>query len=117
MGELSPWHWIIVLLLAAVLFGSKRLPDAARGLGRSMRIFKAEMQSARDDVAAEGTAPVAPDATASAAFATPTASTAPVEDAVPADRIPEQPSAIAPVTPVTASAFATPEPIKPTVDH
>ena len=29
-------------LLVVVLFGAKRLPDAARGLGRSLRIFKAE---------------------------------------------------------------------------
>ena len=31
MGELSPWHWIVVLLIFALLFGSKKLPDAARG--------------------------------------------------------------------------------------
>lgn len=49
MGELSPWHWLVVLLLFALLFGSKRLPDAARGLGRSLRIFKAEMRSAAND--------------------------------------------------------------------
>ncbi len=43
MGELSPWHWLIVALVIVVLFGSKRLPDAARSIGRSMRIFKAEV--------------------------------------------------------------------------
>ena len=53
LNELSPWHLIIVLLLFAVLFGSKRLPDAARGLGRSMRIFKAEMHSAKEEFPAE----------------------------------------------------------------
>ena len=34
MGALQPWHWIILLLVVVVLFGSKRLPDAARSLGK-----------------------------------------------------------------------------------
>lgn len=51
MGELSAWHWLIVLLVFAVLFGSRRLPDAARGLGRALRIFRAEMRSADTDEA------------------------------------------------------------------
>ena len=33
---------LIIILVVALLFGAKRLPDAARGLGRSLRIFKAE---------------------------------------------------------------------------
>jgi sec-independent protein translocase protein TatA len=36
-------HALILILVVVVLFGWKRLPDAARGLGRSMRIFKSEM--------------------------------------------------------------------------
>ena len=44
MGGLSIWHWLIVLLVVVILFGSKKLPDAARGLGRSMRILKSEMK-------------------------------------------------------------------------
>ncbi|MBO0854640.1 MAG: Sec-independent protein translocase subunit TatA [Nocardia sp.] len=43
MGSLSPTHWVIIALVILVLFGAKRLPDAARGLGRSLRIFKTEM--------------------------------------------------------------------------
>ena len=50
MGFLrEPSHWLLVLLVVVVLFGSRRLPDAARGLGRSMRIFKSEMQQMKDD--------------------------------------------------------------------
>jgi sec-independent protein translocase protein TatA len=45
MGELSPWHWAVVILVAALLFGSKRLPDAARSIGRSARILKAELRA------------------------------------------------------------------------
>ena len=36
-------HLVILLLVVVALFGSRRLPDVARGLGRSMRIFKSEM--------------------------------------------------------------------------
>jgi sec-independent protein translocase protein TatA len=43
------WEVIIILVLLLLLFGAKRLPDAARGLGRSMRIFKAETKGLRDD--------------------------------------------------------------------
>jgi sec-independent protein translocase protein TatA len=86
MGELSPWHWIVVLLLFALLFGSKRLPDAARGLGRSLRIFKAEMQSA----SAEAPAPPPPvPADEVPVDAVPT-------DTVPVDAVPPEPKAIPP---------------------
>ncbi len=42
-------HLLIVLLVVLVLFGGKKLPDAARGLGRSMRIFKSEIKQMHDD--------------------------------------------------------------------
>lgn len=40
---------IILLLMVVLVFGSKRLPDTARSLGRSLRILKAETQGLRDD--------------------------------------------------------------------
>lgn len=49
MRAFEPWHFIVLLVVVAVLFGSKRLPDAARGLGRSLRIFKAEVQEMREE--------------------------------------------------------------------
>jgi len=52
MGELRPWHIIVLVAVVVLLFGAKRLPDAARALGRSMRILKAETKGlAEDDVA------------------------------------------------------------------
>lgn len=42
MPNLKGWEWLIIIALILLLFGAKRLPDAARGLGRSLRIFKAE---------------------------------------------------------------------------
>ena len=41
--------FVIVLLVALVVFGSKRLPDSARALGRSMRILKAEAKGLKED--------------------------------------------------------------------
>ena len=43
------WELVLVLLVVLVLFGSKRLPDSARALGRSLRIFKAETKGLMDD--------------------------------------------------------------------
>ena len=48
---------VIVILLAIVVFGAKRLPDSARALGRSMRILKAEAKGLKDDDGADGQAP------------------------------------------------------------
>ena len=45
MGELSAWHWAIVAVVAMLLFGSRRLPDAARSIGRSARILRAELRA------------------------------------------------------------------------
>ncbi|OLB79228.1 MAG: Sec-independent protein translocase TatA [Actinobacteria bacterium 13_2_20CM_2_71_6] len=51
MGALRPWHIAILVVVLVLLFGAKRLPDAARSLGRSMRILKAETKGlAEDDV-------------------------------------------------------------------
>lgn len=49
MGAMSPWHWAIVAIVVVILFGSKKLPDAARGLGRSLRIFKSEVKEMQND--------------------------------------------------------------------
>jgi sec-independent protein translocase protein TatA len=45
MGALSPTHWAIIAVLVVLLFGSKRLPDTARGLGQSLRILRAETRA------------------------------------------------------------------------
>ena len=59
------WELVVLLLVILVLFGSKKLPDAARGLGRSLRIFKSEVSELRDDerqdrTTAEQTKPLPP---------------------------------------------------------
>lgn len=40
---MSPWHWALVIAVALLLFGAKRLPDAARSIARSARILRAEL--------------------------------------------------------------------------
>jgi sec-independent protein translocase protein TatA len=49
MQNIKGWELIVILAVILLLFGAKRLPDAARGLGRSMRIFKSEIKAAQDD--------------------------------------------------------------------
>ena len=49
------WELVLVVLVIMVLFGAKRLPEASRSLGRSLRIFKAETKGLRDDVSLDDT--------------------------------------------------------------
>ncbi|MFF3216206.1 Sec-independent protein translocase subunit TatA [Streptomyces sp. NPDC002886] len=57
---LEPWHLAIVVLVCLMLFGSKKLPEMARGLGRSARILKAEARALREEDPAAPAAPAAP---------------------------------------------------------
>jgi sec-independent protein translocase protein TatA len=51
IGDLfdSPWKILIIALVIIVLFGSRKLPAAARSLGQSMRILKKEVQGLHED--------------------------------------------------------------------
>ena len=51
IGDLfdSPWKILIIALVIIMLFGSKKLPHAARSLGQSMRILKREVQGLHED--------------------------------------------------------------------
>ena len=55
----TPTHLVIILLVVVVLFGAKKLPSAARGIGQSLRIFKAEM-GAKDGKTEDTSAQPAP---------------------------------------------------------
>ena len=76
-GGLEPWHVIVILALIVLLFGSRKLPDAARSIGQSLRIFKSEMKAAsKDDVPAaapvqQPAAPAAPQAVEASVVAPP----------------------------------------------
>jgi len=45
----EPSHILLLLLVLVILFGAKRLPDSAKSLGKSMRIFKSEMKEMKDE--------------------------------------------------------------------
>ena len=67
MPNLRGSEWLIIILLLVLLFGARRLPDAARSIGRSLRIFKAETKGLVDDSAAPaGPSQPAPTVTQSA---------------------------------------------------
>lgn len=78
MGALKGWHIVIIVVAFLILFGFKRLPDAARSLGRSMRIFKSEV----DEMKAESEAKAAKGVVEGAiAEGSPTATTSTSSDA------------------------------------
>ena len=43
------WHMIVLLVLVLVVFGSGRLPDIAKSVGQSMKVFKKEIKELRDE--------------------------------------------------------------------
>lgn len=45
LKQLGGPELLLILLVLVLLFGGKKLPEAARGLGRSLRIFKAEVKA------------------------------------------------------------------------
>jgi sec-independent protein translocase protein TatA len=51
IGDLfdSPWKILILAVVILVLFGSRKLPEAARSLGKSMRILKTEISTMHED--------------------------------------------------------------------
>lgn len=52
---LEPWHLLILAVIVIALFGSKKLPEAARALGKSARILKSEAQAMKNDNAPAAT--------------------------------------------------------------
>jgi sec-independent protein translocase protein TatA len=47
---LGGWEWIIVLLAVLLLFGAKKIPDLARGLGQGIREFKKATKEVTDEI-------------------------------------------------------------------
>jgi sec-independent protein translocase protein TatA len=71
VGSLSPWHWAILAVVVILLFGAKKLPDAARSLGKSMRIFKSELREMQTETKAQAPSLETPSATPAAPPANP----------------------------------------------
>jgi sec-independent protein translocase protein TatA len=50
----NPALWGALILLVIVLFGAKRLPDAAKSIGQSLKAFKSEMEPESEDANKKG---------------------------------------------------------------
>jgi sec-independent protein translocase protein TatA len=49
MGSFSIWHWLIVLVVVLLIFGTKKLRNIGSDLGGAVKGFKEGMKSADDD--------------------------------------------------------------------
>lgn len=49
MNLFKPSHIIFLLIVVILLFGYRKLPDIARSVGQSMKVFKKEVKELRDD--------------------------------------------------------------------
>ncbi|WP_338747676.1 Sec-independent protein translocase subunit TatA [Janibacter alittae] len=49
MPSLGPMEIVLILVVILLLFGFKKLPDAARSLGKSARVFKAEVSEMKEE--------------------------------------------------------------------
>lgn len=74
MGGLQWWHIVIIIAAFVLLFGARKLPDAARGVGRSLRILKSEVSAMHEE---DPKKPTSAESDATAAQATPAAQLAP----------------------------------------
>ena len=60
MGTFSIWHWLIVLVVVVLVFGSKKLADAGPDLGKAIRGFRDNMRGGdKDDADKSGAQPTA----------------------------------------------------------
>lgn len=51
MGSFSIWHWLIVLVIVLLVFGTKKLRNAGGDLGSAVKNFKDSMKEGEDSVA------------------------------------------------------------------
>jgi sec-independent protein translocase protein TatA len=62
MPNLRPMEILLIVLVVLLLFGARRLPELARSVGKSLKIFKSEVKDLRDDDRPVATPPALPDA-------------------------------------------------------
>ena len=49
LGNLTGWHFLILLAVILLLFGAAKLPALAKSMGQSARVFKGEMKAMKDE--------------------------------------------------------------------
>ena len=75
MGYFQPWHIVLFLLIALLLFGGKRLPEIGKSLGHGMREFKDAVTGNSPAPADDAQPELPPAEPTAAATATPTTAT------------------------------------------
>lgn len=85
MPNLGGWEFVILIGILVLLFGAKRLPDMARSIGQSARVFKGEMSGLKKDgeKGDKSAAPVADPPPAAPASLPPAAPVAPTQETPP----------------------------------
>ncbi|MBT6216781.1 MAG: twin-arginine translocase TatA/TatE family subunit [Candidatus Marinimicrobia bacterium] len=48
--SLGPWEVVIILVVVLIIFGGKKLPELARGLGQGLKEFKKATKDIKDEV-------------------------------------------------------------------
>jgi sec-independent protein translocase protein TatA len=116
LGLEQPSHWLIIAVVALLLFGYKKLPEMARSAGKSMRIFKTELKgmASDDEVRDQKAVPAEAAAPPPAPVVTPVVTEAvPMPTVAPPTAAPA--AAAAPVLP--APPEAAPAPLNDPVTH
>ncbi|MDR2454047.1 MAG: Sec-independent protein translocase subunit TatA [Bifidobacteriaceae bacterium] len=98
---MKPWHIVVLIIVLLLVFGASKLPDVAKSIGQSLKVFKKEMSELRDDGSGGAAA-----AAAAAAAAPPPAVYPAAPPAYPAAP-PPAPAASPPVGDPGSSASAT----------
>lgn len=88
MGALSPWHIAIVVIVALVIFGPKKLPELGRSVGSGIRDFRKGMAGEDDEPKQVVEAPATPVVTTTTAQ--PAEAAAPAAAEQPAEPTPPQ---------------------------
>lgn len=116
MGGLAWWHWLIIIAAFILLFGARKLPEAARGVGRSLRILKSEVNAMHEDEGKDKK-PSETDSTATHSTPTPQIAAVPIPQQVtPVQPVP-QPVQV-PAQPMThAQPVAQPVPVPQTEQY
>ena len=50
LGGLGGWEVLLILLVVLIMFGAKRIPELARGMGRGLREFKDATRDIKDEL-------------------------------------------------------------------
>lgn len=75
MGMPGGWEWIIILLVIVILFGGKKIPELAKGLGKGIKSFKNEMKDEQESASSEEPKKVETDTKVSSTEETPSSTT------------------------------------------